>query len=74
VIKAATNVADFDLCERGGGDQVRARHRMGMPGLIDLGFSRFKRMGILAVLAGCGKSRLIVVSLPRIAWGTSVSH
>jgi len=25
-------------------------------------------------LAGCGKSRLIVVSLPFIAWGTSVSH
>ena len=27
-----------------------------------------------ADLAGCGKSRLIVVSLPFIAWGTSVSH
>jgi len=25
-------------------------------------------------LTGCGKSRLIVVSLPFIAWGTSVSH
>jgi len=28
----------------------------------------------LLALAGCGKSRLIVVSLPFIAWGTSVSH
>jgi len=26
------------------------------------------------LVAGCGKSRLIVVSLPFIAWGTSVSH
>ena len=28
----------------------------------------------IKLLAGCGKSRLIVVSLPFIAWGTSVSH
>ena len=28
----------------------------------------------ITVLAGCGKSRLIVVSLPFIAWGTSVTH
>ena len=29
---------------------MSAQHRMGMPGLIDFGFSRFKRMGVLTVL------------------------
>jgi putative ABC transport system substrate-binding protein len=33
-----------------------------------------RRVDVIVTLAGCGKSRLIVVSLPFIAWGTSVSH
>jgi hypothetical protein len=31
-------------------------------------------LNLIAGLAGCGKSRLIVVSLPFIDWGASVTH